>query len=123
MVKESSWKFYSVRMVKQIIVKNGKEETNEELQSQHFEELILLIRAQSGKHAIKIAEEKAKKDEEPYLNANDQIVEWKFIKVIDCFEIISVLKSGTEIYSCLHTTDKEVTAESFINQWFKETNS
>jgi hypothetical protein len=120
---KSNWDFYGVRIIKQIIVEGEPnptliDEFYEDDNEQHFEESIMLIRAQSYEHAYKIAENKAIKDETPYPNKYGQKVVWKFIKAVDCFVILDELKSGTEVYSCFHTTSKSETASEFIKKWF-----
>ena len=119
----SSWDFYGVRIIKQILIE-GEPDPNliDELyyddDEQHFEESILLIRAQSFDHAYKIAEKKATEYEEPYPNIYGQRVLWKFIEAVDCFVILDELKTGAEVYSCFHTTNKNETASEFIEKWF-----
>jgi hypothetical protein len=124
MKKASNWNYYSVRIIKQIVVQGKRDifrgEQLDELNVQRFEESIMLVRAQSCNHARGIAEEKAKGDETPYLNAANEEVCWRFVKIVDCFEINDVLKSGAEIYSCFHTVDNEVTADVFVSTWFKD---
>ena len=126
MKNTSKWNYYSVKIIKQITIQkklnNLLDEPLDELHTQRFEESIMLVKAQSYEHANKIAEKKAKREETPYLNADNEEVCWRFVKSVDCFEINDDLKSGAEIYSCFHTADKEVTAEVFINTWFKDEN-
>jgi len=65
-----------------------------------FEESILLIKAPSEEEAYLIGEKEAIKNEVDYLNQYDQTVKWKFIRVIDCFNISDKkLQTGTELYS------------------------
>ena len=123
MEDKSNWDFYGVRIIKQIIVEGEPDPTlvdefYEDNDEQHFEESIVLIRAQSYEHAYKIAEKKAIKDEAPYPNKYGQKVVWKFIEAVDCFIILDELKSGAEVYSCFHITRKNETANEFIKKWF-----
>jgi len=109
---KSSWDYYAVRIIKQIIVE-GKpdpkriDEYYDDDDRQSFEESIVLVHAQSSEHAYKIAEKKATQDENPYPNMYGQQVLWKFIKAVDCFLILDELKSGAEIYSCFHNYKQE----------------
>ena len=124
---KSKWDFYSVKIIKQIIVEgepdpNLIDEFYDDYDEQHFEESILLIRARSSEHAYKIAEKKATESEEPYTNKYGEQVVWKFIKAVDCYEILDELKTGAEIYSCLHATDRNETASEFLEKWFSEIN-
>lgn len=134
MKKKSSWAFYSVRIIKQILVEGqpdpdlikqvakdldlAVEELLEGDSRQSFEESIMLIRAQSSEHACKIAQKKAEESERPGLNPYGQKVTWKFIKIVDCYWIIDELMTGAEVYSCFHDTDRNMTADEFINKWF-----
>ena len=123
MKSKSSWNFYGVKIIKQIIVEgepdpNLIDEFYEDDDEQLFEESLLLVRAQSSDHAYKIAKKKTIEHEEPYLGKYGQQVLWKFIEAVDCFEMLDELKSGAEVYSCLHTTDKNETASGFIEKWF-----
>jgi len=123
MKKNSNWDYYSVRIIKQIIVEG--EPVPELLDDNYaddskncFEEVFMLIRAQSVNHAYKIAGKKAVQDEQAGTNVYGQQVVWKFIKAVDCFLILDRLTSGVEIYSCLHYTDKNVSACEFVQTWF-----
>ncbi|MEH7454575.1 DUF4288 domain-containing protein [Gottfriedia acidiceleris] len=65
-----------------------------------FEESILFIKATSEEEACLIAEKEAIKNEVEYLNQYDQTVQWKFIELIDCFNLSDKkLQTGTELYS------------------------
>ena len=120
MKNKSNWNYYGVKIIKQIIV-SGEADldlVDENFlcdQKQHFEESLMLVRAQSTEHAYKIAEKKSK-IEVPYQNIYGQQVVWKFIKAVDCFLILDELISGSEMYSCLHSTDDNV--DVFLNKWF-----
>ena len=125
MKNKSNWNYYGVKIIKQIVVEGEPDPQllNDYLENddgkQSFEESIMLVRAQSKEHAYKIAKKKNIEFEEPYLNMYNQQVTWKFIKAVDYYEILDKLKSGAEIYSCLHHTDKNETADDFIEKWFK----
>lgn len=125
MTKQSKWDWYGVKIIKQIVIKG---EPNEKLidefyddSKQHFEETIMLVRAQSFDHAYKIAESKATKDNGFYLNIYRQQVAWKFIAAVDCFLILDELKTGAELYSCFHFTAKDTTTKEFLDKWFNST--
>ncbi len=122
-MKNSTWNWYGVKIIKQIIVEGEPDETlldefYEDDGKQWFEESLILVRAQSFEHAYKIAEIKARKDNDFYPNKYGQQVAWKFVEAVDCFLILDELKSGAEVYSCFHTTAKDRTAEDFLNLWF-----
>ena len=130
MKKRSSWSWYGVKIIKQIVV-SGEPDVNlikaaekrgldyVEDSKQEFEELIILVKAQSFDHAYKTAEKITNNDNEKYLNIYGQEVEWKFIDAVDCFNLFdNILRTGTEFYSCIHSTDKETSPEEFIAKWF-----
>lgn len=122
-MKNSTWNWYGVKIIKQIIVEGEPDETlldefYEDNGRQQFEESIILVRAQSFKHAYKAAEEKAKKGNDFYPNIYGQQVAWKFVEAVDCFLILDELKSGAEVYSCFHSAIKDISAEEFLNLWF-----
>ena len=109
MIRKSAWNWFGVKIVKQIIVQGEPDKnlidefyTNDNIK--HFEETLVLVRAQSFDHAYKIAETNAKLDDETYPNIYGQIVSWKFIDAVDCFLIGNEIKSGIEVYSCIHST-------------------
>ncbi len=116
MNKKKNWDFYAVKIIKQIVTEGEPDSSlvdefyfmdNEE---QVFEESIMLVRVQSINHACKIAETKAKEQEEPYENKYGEQVIWRFLRVADCQMIFDELKTGAEVYSCLYhtnTIDKE----------------
>jgi len=124
--KKSSWDYYGVKIIKQILIEgepdpNLIDETYEDDDEQTFEESVMLVRAQSFDHAYKIAEKKTQQYEEPHTNPYGQQVTWKFIAAVDCFSILEEPVSGTEVYSCFHITDKNVTAKDFLDKWFNYT--
>lgn len=117
-----NWNWYGVKIIKQIVVEcePDKNFVNNSYEKQSFEESVLLIKARSCSHACKKTEIKAKKDNDFYFNADGQRVTWWFIKVIDCYLILDGLQSGAELYSCIHTTDKNMTADEFLEKYFKQ---
>lgn len=130
MKRQSNWSWYGVKIIKQIVVMGAPDaELMEEAKTygldfaedckQVFEESIMIVKAQSFDHAYKIAKKTTNIDNEKYLNIYGQEVEWKFIDAVDCFHLFDdILITGTEVYSCLHSADKNTTADEFINKWF-----
>jgi hypothetical protein len=132
--KKSSWYFYGVKVIRQVLVEGQPDiglvkkvakdidlaidELLEDNDKQSFEESVMLVRAQSCQHACKIAEKKAKEFVKPGINPYGQSVTWKFVKIVDCYWIVDDLVTGAEIYSCFHDVDKNITADEFINKWF-----
>lgn len=123
MIKRSAWNWSGVKIIKQIVVhgepaENLIDEYYKNDDVRHFEETIVLIRAQSFDHAYKIAEANAKRDNEPYPNIYGQMVFWKFIDAVDCFLIGDEIKSKTEVYSCFYTA--ETSTEHFMEKYYKD---
>ena len=120
---KSSWNYFGVKIIKQIIVEGEPDPAlidafYDDDDEQFFEESMLLIRAQSSEHACKLAKKKATEHEQPRPNPYGQQVLWKYIDTVDCFEMLDELKSGAEVYSCFHVTKKEESAQAFIKKWF-----
>ena len=70
MKKRSSWNYYGVKIIKQILVEGEPnpdliDEYYEEDGGQTFEESIVLVRAQSFEHAYKVAIKKSTEFDEP----------------------------------------------------------
>lgn len=124
MKKRSSWNYYSVKIIKQIIVEGPPDltltnEPYEEITDQSFEESIMLVRAQSFDHAYKIAIRKSTEYDEPYYNIFGQKVTWKYIDAVDCYLIMEdEVGSGTEVYSCFHHVGLHTTPAEFLATWF-----
>lgn len=125
MKRQSNWNYYGVKIIKQIVVEGEAipeliDENFAEETGQLFEESVMLVRAQSFEHAYKIAEKKTLEFDEPYKNPYGQQVTWKFIEAVDCYYIGKELVSGTEVYSCLHNVEADLTADKFIDTWFRQ---
>ena len=115
------WNWYGVKIIKQLILQG---EPHKDLvdryyeasaKRQHFEESIILVRAQSFDHAYKIAESKTAKDNEVYTNRYGQQTTWKLVDAVDCFLIYDDPTTGAEIYSCFHNAPKETTPDEFLD--------
>jgi len=83
-----------------------------------YEELIIIIKAQSPDHAYKLAEKKAKEKEITYNNPYDQTVHIKFIDSLNCQPLFDEkVVSGTEIFSRLFQVPTELDVETVINNY------
>lgn len=125
MSKNSAWNWYGVKIIKQIIVEGEPDkalidEFYTADDEKHFEESIVIVRAQSFDHAYKIAETNANKATVCYPNVYNQQVTWKLIKAVDCFRICDEIKSGAEVYSSFHSTKSNV--EDFISKYLTNEN-
>jgi len=103
--RSNEWEWFSVKVFFECKISGNPspEKIDEDYGSdghKTFEESILLIKAPSEEEAYLIGEKEAIKNEVEYLNQFDQTVEWKFIRVIDCFNLSDKkLQTGTELYS------------------------
>ncbi len=119
MLPNTSWHYYSVRIIRKMITEGLPDpwlidEFYNSGVTQFFEEAILLVRAQSYDQACKMAERKARGVEHTYRNAYNQLVRWQFFRTIDCYQLPDAPTPGAEIYTCIHSTDRHVTAEQFL---------
>ncbi|MFF3021736.1 DUF4288 domain-containing protein [Gottfriedia sp. NPDC057948] len=101
----NKWEWFSVKVLNECKISGNPspEKIDEDYGSdgqKTFEDSILLIKAPSEEEAYLIGEKVAIKNEVEYLNQYDETVEWKFIRVIDCFNLFDKkLQTGTELYS------------------------
>ncbi|YCI76437.1 DUF4288 domain-containing protein [Bacillus sp. R1-10] len=120
------WKWYAVKVLYECNISgNPSPETIDENYSnthKTFEESIILIKAPSFDQAYGIAEIEAKKAEIDYLNPYNEMVEWKFVESIDCFNLFDEkLESGTELYSRYLRVPKDISNEKVISRYYPET--
>lgn len=124
MVKD--WDWYAVKVLYECIISGDPApETIDKNYSnidKTFEEIILLIRADSFELAYDLAEKEAKKHEIDYLNPYDEKVVWKFVESLDCFHLFDrKLQTGTELYSRLLHVPKGISNEKVISHYYPET--
>ncbi len=125
-MSRSTWKYYSVKLIFQMIVTG--EPIPERIDGDYsdrytfFEESIMLVRAQSFKHAYAVAERNALKFKEPYTNIYGQLVETKLVDAIDCFLVYPNDKgftAGTELYSSISTVEKATSPSEYMLQKYE----
>lgn len=95
---------YIVKLVFNIKIEDG-------LHQSQFDEQTILINASSLEDAFYKAKTQGKILEEKFSNDKDQLVEWKFIDVVDLFELRSY-KNGEPLFSTTHETHD---SNSFID--------
>ena len=117
-------KWFIIRIIKQIIVEGEPDPfLLDELYEDDvntFEESFMIYHASDEQDVYNKAQDDIMNNESSYMNPYGQIVKWKLIKIVDCYEIIDELKSGAEVYSCLHTVSKDTDALKFVSTYFKE---
>jgi|NOAtaT_6_FD_contig_21_5026760_length_645_multi_4_in_0_out_0_2 hypothetical protein len=98
---------YIVKLVFNINIGNG-------LHRSQFDEQTIFINASNKEDAFYKAKVQGKILEEKFSNDKDQSVEWKFIDVIDVFELRSY-KNGEPLYSITHETEDSSAFIDFIH--------
>ena len=117
----SKWEWYGVKILLECVIKGEPSvdtiNNNCPIKSKSYEESIVLVKAQSFEHAYALTEKKYI-DETSYNNCYDQLVEWKFVRFLDAFNLSDEnLKSGTELYSrFLHVPTTSSTDE--VIEWY-----
>ena len=94
--------WYLAKLVFNIRVGNGNHT--------QFDEQTRVIHAKNVESALYKARGIGKKHEESFVNADNDLVEWKFIDVTEVFALNEV-KDGEELYSTTHETEN---SDSFI---------
>ncbi|HWY38930.1 MAG TPA: DUF4288 domain-containing protein [Bacteroidia bacterium] len=97
-------KKYIAKIVYQIVSGNG-------MHKPQFDEQLHLIEGRDEKEALKKARFKGRSEEESFPNDREEIVQWKFIDVVDLVEIKD-MKDGSQIYSRIEETED---ATNYIN--------
>lgn len=94
--------WYLTKLVFNIRIDNGNHS--------QFDEQTRLVHATSIESALFKARSIGKKHEESFINADNNLVEWKFIDVTEVYALNDI-KDGEEIYS---TTHERENSDSFI---------
>jgi len=94
---------YLAKLIFNIVIGNKKE-------APQFDEQIRLIQAKTPEDAFLKARTVGKKEEDSFMNKNNEEVKWKFIDVADLYPLQGV-KDGEQVYTLTHETDD---ADSFI---------
>ncbi|PEL07600.1 DUF4288 domain-containing protein [Bacillus sp. AFS017336] len=118
------WEWFAVKVLYECKISGNPtpEKINYEIDDLNtFEETILLIKAPTVEQAYLIGEKEALKNETEYLNQFGETVEWKFIEILDCFELFDKkLQTGTELYSRFIRVPKDLSKEELIFQYYPE---
>ncbi|UKS29657.1 DUF4288 domain-containing protein [Paenibacillus sp. HWE-109] len=123
--KESNWKWYGVKLLFESVLSGEPipEKIDESyLNTQKlYEEMIMLLKDKSLEQAYKQGESTGKQSEHSYFNGYGEQVEWKFIMVLDVFELLDdVIKSGVEVYSRFIHSTKYISTDDVIQQYYPE---
>lgn len=99
-------KSYIVKLIYNIQIGNGSH-------NNQFDEQTVLLNANNLEAAFHQARAHGKKMEEKFSNDAEEQVEWKFVDVLDVFEL-SRFKSGEPLYTTTHETSDSSTFIKFI---------
>jgi Domain of unknown function (DUF4288) len=80
-----------------------------------FDEQIRLIQAKTAEDAFLKARTVGRKEEETFLNAKNELVNWKFIDVADLYPLQGA-EDNAQIYSLTHETNDSNGFIQFIRQ-------
>ncbi|QKE72941.1 DUF4288 domain-containing protein [Arthrobacter citreus] len=118
------WEWFAVKVLYECKISGNptSEKINYEIDNLNtFEETILLIKAPAVEQAYLNGEKEALKNETEYLNQFGETVEWKFIEILDCFELFDKkLQTGTELYSRFIRVPTDLSKEDLIFQYYPE---
>lgn len=95
---------YIAKLIYNINFENGSS-------SSQFDEQTIYVTAKNMEEAYQNAKAFAENREEKFKNANNELVEWKFVDVMDLVEI-KERKNGESLYSTTHETSD---SQSFID--------
>lgn len=101
-------------MCKSIVVPAYEERT--------LEESIILVNADSKEQAEQLAREYFISSEDMYVNALGGTTSWKFVAILNTFELIDDLPTVpnfTEVYSRFLIVDNKLTDEKVVDIYFK----
>ena len=97
-------KRYLIKLMFNINIDNGNH-------ASQFDEQVRIIESNNMEGAFYKARGMGKKEEETFVNKDNEMVHWKFIDVTEIYEL-DHLKDGEQVYSNTHEKDD---TKSFIN--------
>lgn len=105
----------------QLLFKSEVVTESNEYDTDTYEESIILIKASTKDEAFEIALNKGKTGEQKFKNGKDEEVNWRFMKVIDVFEILEeTLNCGTEVFSRFILVPTKTNIEEMLNRFYQE---
>lgn len=99
-------KSYIVKLIYNIQIGNGSHNSQ-------FDEQTVFLNANNFEDAFYQARAQGKRMEDKFSNHADEQVEWKFVDVLDVFEL-SRFKNGEPLYTTTHETTDSSTFIKFI---------
>lgn len=101
-------KRFLVKLMFNINIDNGNH-------TSQFDEQIRIVESCSIENAFQKARGMGKKEEESFVNRNNELVHWKFIDVIDLYEL-DAIRDGEQVYSNTHEKTDSKSFISYIRQ-------
>jgi hypothetical protein len=99
---------YLTKMMFNINVDNGTD-------SSQFDEQVRIVESHTLEEAFQKARNIGKKEQETFLNSENQLVSWQFIDVYDVYPLESI-KDGEQVYSNTHKIHDNQSYIKYIRQ-------
>lgn len=99
---------YLAKLIFNINIDNGRD-------ASQFDEQIRIIESRSVEDAFYKARVIGKKEEETFMDANNELVSWEFIDVADVYPL-GELKDGGQVFSNTHKTNDTGSFIKFVRQ-------
>lgn len=120
------WGWYAVKVLYECLISGEAtpEMMDDNSSDDHklFEESILLVKALSIDQANAVGEKEARKQQHNYLNPYGEKVEWKFMELIDCFDLsVPKIQIGTEVYARILIVPPDTPIKEVISHYYPET--
>lgn len=105
----------------QLLFRAEVEKLSSESDTDTYEESIILIQAIDKEEAHRIALDQGQAAEVRYANIYNKEVHWKFLKVVDLFELTEEnIGSGTEVYSRFILTPSGTELKDILYRFYQE---
>lgn len=120
------WKWYTVKVLYECIISGEADpemmDDNSLGDHKMFEESILLVKAPSIELANALGEQAAREQQHDYLNPYGEKVEWKFVELINCFDLsVPKIQIGTEVYARFLIVPPDTPTKEVISHYYPET--
>ena len=101
-------KHFLVKLMFNIDIDNGSH-------ASQFDEQIRIVESYTLEDAFHKARTIGKREEETFVNSENKMVNWKFIDVVDVYEL-EAIKDGEQIYSNTHENSDRYSFINYIKQ-------
>ncbi|RAV05546.1 DUF4288 domain-containing protein [Paenibacillus sp. YN15] len=105
----------------QLLFQSEVARNSAEYDTETYEESIVLIKAVNKEEAYQIAAVNGKNEESSYMNIYNEEVHWRFIKVVDLFELTEeTIDSGTEVFSRYILAPSGTQPKEILHRYYQE---